>query len=38
MSKMFCLPYVRYEHEEGEPEGTGWYYTQYNAETWEGKG
>lgn len=38
MSKMVYLPYVRYEHEEGESEGTGWYFTQYNTETGEGKG
>ena len=38
MSKMVYLPYVRFEQEEGEAEGIGWYFTQYNAETGEGKG
>ena len=38
MSKMVYLPYVRFEQEEGEAEGSGWYFTQYNAETGEGKG
>ena len=33
MSKMVYLPYVRFEQEEGEAEGIGWYFTQYNAET-----
>lgn len=36
--KMIYLPYVRFEQEEGEAEGIGWYFTQYNAETGEGKG
>ena len=35
--KMIYLPYVRFEQEEGEAEGSGWYFTQYNAETGEGK-
>lgn len=38
MSKMVYLPYVHFEQEEGEAEGTGWYFTQYNAETGEGRG
>ena len=38
MSKMVYLPYVRFEQEEGEAEGIGWYFTQYNAETGEGEG
>lgn len=38
MRKMVYLPYVRFEQEEGEAEGIGWYFTQYNAETGEGKG
>ena len=38
MSKMVYLPYVRFEQEEGEAEGIGWYFTQYNAETGEGRG
>ena len=38
MSKMIYLPYVRFEQEEGEAEGIGWDFTQYNAETGEGKG
>ena len=38
MSKMVYLPYVRFEQEEGEPKGKGWYFTQYNAETGEGRG
>ena len=38
MSKMVYLPYVRFEQEEGEPKGNGWYFTQYNAETGEGRG
>ena len=38
MSKMVYLPYVRFEQEKGEPKGNGWYFTQYNAETGEGKG
>lgn len=36
--KMVYLPYVRFEQEEGEPKGNGWYFTQYNAETGEGRG
>ena len=36
MSKMVYLPYVCFEQEEGEAEGTGWYFTQYDAETGEG--
>ena len=36
MRKMIYLPYVRFEQEEGEPKGKGWYFTQYNAETGEG--
>ncbi len=35
MRKMVYLPYVRFEQEEGEAEGIGWYFTQYNAETGE---
>ena len=31
MSKMVYLPYVHFEQEEGEAEGIGWYFTQYNA-------
>ena len=38
MKKMVYLPYVRFEQEEGEAEGIGWYFTQYNAETGEGRG
>ena len=38
MRKMVYLPYVRFEQEEGEPKGNGWYFTQYNAETGEGRG
>ena len=38
MSKMVYLPYVHFEQEEGEAEGTGWYFTQYNTETGEGRG
>ena len=38
MSKMIYLPYVRFEQEEGEAEGIGWYFTQYNTETGEGRG
>lgn len=38
MRKMVYLPYVRFEQEEGEAEGIGWYFTQYNAETGEGRG
>ena len=38
MSKMVYLPYVRFEQEEGEAEGIGWYFTQYNTETREGRG
>ena len=38
MSKMVYLPYVHFEQEEGEAEGTGWYFTQYNTETGEGQG
>lgn len=38
MSKMVYPPYVRFEQEEGEAEGIGWYFTQYNAETGEGRG
>ena len=38
MSKMVYLPYVRFEQEEGEEEGIGWYFTQYNTETGEGRG
>ena len=38
MSKMVYRPYVRFEQAEGESEGTGWYFTQYNAETGEGRG
>ena len=38
MSKIVYHPYVRFEQEEGEKEGTGWYFTRYNAETGEGKG
>ena len=38
MSKMVYLTYVRFEQEEGEAEGIGWYFTQYNAETGEGRG
>ena len=37
MRKMVYLPYVRFEQEEGEAEGIGWYFTQYNAETGEGR-
>ena len=37
MSKMVYFPYVRFEQEEGEAEGIGWYFTQYNAETGEGQ-
>ena len=36
--KMIYLPYVRFEQKEGEAEDSGWYFTQYNAETGEGKG
>ena len=38
MSKMVYLPYVRFEQEKGEPKGNGWYFTQHNAETGEGRG
>lgn len=38
MRKMVYLPYVRFEQEEGEPKGNGWYFTQYNAEIGEGRG
>ena len=38
MSKIVYLQYVRFEQEEGEPKGKGWYFTLYNAETGEGKG
>ena len=38
MRKMVYLPYVRFEQEEGEAEGNGWYFTQHNAETGEGRG
>ena len=38
MSKMVYLPYVHFEQGKGEPKGNGWYFTQYNAETGEGKG
>ena len=36
--KMVYLPYVRFEQEKGEAEGIGWYFTQHNAETGEGRG
>ena len=38
MSKMVYLPYVHFEQGKGEPKGNGWYFTQYNAETGEGRG
>ena len=37
MRKMIYLPYARFEQEEGEEEGIGWYFTQYTLKP-ESKG